>query len=149
MEGARSGIGVIPATLTKWLPTISVVKHGSRLALILFAVVLVGCDPAQQAWIENQSPAEITISADGQESLVVEPGGSGLAYSHLGSNNQAHWLEVFNADCQLVASTNTPANDSWLLRITVRSDGAVVFQNGASLSSLSSSGTVRPSEGCL
>ncbi len=120
----------------------------ASLGLVLATVVLVGCDPGQQAWVDNESPQGVIVSIDGTDAVLVRVGVHGLAYSRLGPDSGSHRVSVFTSECALLASTNIPTSSAWLIRITVRSDGGVEFDHGASLSSLATTGSITPTQGC-
>ena len=118
------------------------------MVLVLSSLVLIGCDPVQQAWIDNESDADVVVTVDDEPAVRVPAGASGIAYGTIGTSSQGRQVAVLTADCALLAQTNTPANTAWLLRITVRSGGGVVFDHGASMSSLTQRGTVSPTAIC-
>jgi hypothetical protein len=117
------------------------------LMLAASAMILVGCDPVQSAWVDNESDSDVIVSVDGSQSVRVASGVSDLTYQTIGKSPARH-VAVYTSDCALLAEVNTPANEAWLLLITVRPGGGIVFEHGANLSGLSQTGTASPVDNC-
>ena len=112
------------------------------------AIMLMGCDPVQHAWIDNESDVDVVVTVDGDEAVLVHAGASGFAYSRLGSTPDARQVAVLTPECGLLAQTNTTANGAWVLRIRVQPGGGVTFEHAPNLGALQTKGTLTTTDKC-
>jgi hypothetical protein len=121
-------------------PRLSTLEHPVVLALLVVAVTLLAVfaaaiwlvsnipwsrigDPANVAWVANDSASAVVVTADGTNSSLIPAHSSGAIYGLQ--------LRVFDADCSLLGTAETDGNS---LLVTIDAAGQVVPEAGAAAS---------------